>query len=99
MSYCILSVLYTPSLTAEEAIKLYREKDAIEKFFHTMKTKMKLEPLRVRRNDAMKGVILITYLVRLFLAIMKYLIPDIAKKSVKFIIKELCWFDEGLLLL
>lgn len=81
-------------LTAEEAIKLYREKDAIEKFFHTMKTEMKLEPLRVRRNDAMKGVILITYLVQLFLAIMKYLIPDIAKKSVKFIIKELCCLTE-----
>lgn len=81
-------------LTAENAIKLYREKDAIEKFFHTMKNEINLEPLRVRRDNTMKGVILITYLIQLFLAIMKYLIPDLTKKSVKFIIKELSRLTE-----
>jgi len=84
-------------LTAEEAIKLYREKDTIEKFFQGMKTEIKLEPFRVRRNDAMKGIILITYLVQLIIAIIKYFIPDIATKSGKFIIKELCSLTETII--
>ncbi|BBL66266.1 Mobile element protein [Methanosarcina mazei TMA] len=42
-------------LTLEDALKIYRKKDSIEKIFHSLKNEINIKPLRVWSEDSIYG--------------------------------------------
>ncbi len=45
----------------DEVLSLYRERDAIEKIFNELKNELDMMPLRVRKNETLKGLTLIYF--------------------------------------
>ena len=54
-------LLSSADIPWDEALSLYRERDAIEKIFDELKNELDMMPLRVRKNETMKGLTLIYF--------------------------------------
>ena len=50
-------IVYHGNYTALECLSAYRERDAIEKAFESLKTDMEIFPLRVRNESTLKGLV------------------------------------------
>jgi len=77
------------NLTAEDALRIYREKDAIEKFFYSLKNEISLGPIRFWRENSVKGICIIAYLAHLFVALARIFIPKLKHVSDKIILSSL----------
>jgi len=80
--FCLMS---SQNLTLKEALKLYREKDSIEKIMHSLKNEINLKPLRVWSTKSIYGALLIGYLANLIISLIRYDEPELKKFSTKFI--------------
>ena len=68
-----ISILFsTKSLSAEEAVKSYFEKDLIEKAFKTLKGIVEIRPVRHWLEDRVKAHVFICYLSYLLLSLLNY---------------------------
>ena len=59
-------------LTHSEALKIYRERDSIEKMMDSLKNVIKIKPIRVWADDEIKGALLIGFFAQLIISLMKY---------------------------
>lgn len=59
-------------LTGKEALTTYRNRDAIEKLMDSIKNTIRIKPVRVWTDNAIKGAILIGFLAQLILAMFQY---------------------------
>lgn len=80
--FCITS---SQNLTLDEALKLYREKDSIEKIMHSLKNEINIKPLRVWSTKSIYGALLIGYLAQLIISLIRYDNPELKSTSTKFI--------------
>ena len=80
--FCLTS---SQNLTLEEALKLYREKDSIEKIMHSLKNEICIKPLRVWSTKSIYGSLLVGYLAQLIISLIRYDNPKLKKISTKFI--------------
>ncbi len=80
--FCLLS---TKDLTLSEALEIYRKKDSIEKIFDSLKNEIEIKPVRVWSDNAIYGALLIGFIAQLFMSLIKFDIPKLKQKSVKFI--------------
>ena len=80
--FCLTS---SENLTLEEALKIYRRKDSIEKIMHSMKNEVEIKPLRVWTDKSIYGAILIGYIAQLMISLMRYDHKELKKISTKFI--------------
>lgn len=80
--FCLVS---SENLTLEEALKIYRMKDSVEKIFQSMKNDISIKPLRVWSTNSIKGAVLIGFLAQLIISIMRYDYPELKHVSPKFI--------------
>jgi len=80
--FCLSS---NENLTLEEAFKIYRKKDSVEKMIHSLKNEIEIKPLRVWTDDSIYGAILIGFLAQLFISLMKYDNEELKNISTKFI--------------
>ncbi|MEM3513414.1 MAG: IS1634 family transposase [Thermoplasmata archaeon] len=55
-------LISSQKLEWKEALSLYRERDAIEKLYDEMKNDMELQPLRVRKNETLKGLVFLYFI-------------------------------------
>ena len=55
-------ILVQGSLGWEECLTVYRERDAVEKAFRSMKTDLQVMPLNVRTEATLKGYLFITFI-------------------------------------
>ena len=55
-------IVYHGKYTAMECLSTYRERDAIEKAFESLKTDMEIFPLRVRNESTLKGLVLVFFI-------------------------------------
>jgi transposase len=55
-------ILVQGSLDWEECLTIYRERDAVEKVFRSMKTDLQVMPLHVRTEATLKGYLFITFI-------------------------------------
>lgn len=55
-------ILVQGSLDWEECLTVYRERDAVEKVFRSMKTDLQVMPLHVRTEATLKGYLFITFI-------------------------------------
>jgi transposase len=72
-------------LTLEEALKIYRKKDSIEKIMHSLKNEVNIKPLRVWSDNSIYGALLIGYLAQLIISLIRYDYPELKNTSTKFI--------------
>lgn len=77
------------NLTAEEALQRYREKDSIEKIFHSLKNEIEIKPLRVWTENSIRGAILIGFLAQLFVSLVRFEVPEAKHTATKFILLSL----------
>jgi transposase len=80
--FCLIS---SENLTLEEALKIYRMKDSVEKIFQSMKNDISIKPLRVWSTDSIKGAVLVGFLAQLIISLMRYDYPELKHTSPKFI--------------
>ena len=80
--FCLTS---SENLTLEEALKIYRQKDSIEKIFNSLKNEIEIKPLRVWTVNSIYGALIIGYLAQLFIYLIRYEHKGLKKISTKFI--------------
>jgi transposase len=80
--FCLTS---SQNLTLKEALKLYREKDSVEKIMHSLKNEICIKPLRVWSTNSINGALLIGYLAQLIISLIRYDNPELKNTSTKFI--------------
>jgi len=80
--FCLVS---NENLTLEEALKIYRMKDSIEKIFQSLKNDINIKPLRVWTEKSMCGAILVGFLAQLIISLMRYDYDNLKNISPKFI--------------
>ncbi len=73
------------NLTLHTALKIYREKDSIEKIMHSLKNEIEIKPLRVWSDKSIYGAILIGFIAQLIISLIRYDYKDLKKTSTKFI--------------
>jgi transposase len=59
-------------LTHYESLKLYRERDSVEKMMDSLKNVIRIKPVRVWMDDEIKGALLIGFFAQLIISLMKY---------------------------
>ena len=79
------ALISSQNLTLEEALKLYFEKDSIEKFINSLKNEIIIKPVRVWTDEAISGAFLVGYLAHLFVSLIRYENENLRKTSPKFI--------------
>lgn len=84
--FCLKS---SRDLTLEDALKIYRKKDSIEKIFHSLKNEINIKPLRVWSDDSIYGAIILGFITQLFISLMRYECEELKHISTKFIKKSL----------
>lgn len=80
--FCLTS---SENLTLAEALKIYREKDSIEKTINSLKNEIVIKPLRVWSEKSIYGAVIIGFLAQLFISLMRYENKELKNTSTKFI--------------
>lgn len=74
---------------ATEALRIYQDKDVVEKLFHSLKSEIEIKPVRVWIEDAVYGVLLLGFLAQLMIGLTRYFVEPAKRISTKFIIASL----------
>lgn len=80
--FCLIS---SEKLTRQEALKIYRMKDSVEKIFQSLKNDIDIKPLRVWTTKSICGAILIGFLAQLIISLMRYDYEELRQVAPKFI--------------
>ena len=80
--FCLIS---SEKLTLQDALKIYRMKDSIEKIFQSLKNDIDIKPLRVWTTKSLCGAILVGFLAQLVISLMRYDYKQLSMVAPKFI--------------
>jgi transposase len=83
------ALLSNKKFSLHEALIFYREKDCLEKMFHSMKNEIHLRPTRCWTQEAIYGSILIVFLAQLMISMLRYKHFALRRVSTKFIMQSL----------
>ena len=84
--FCLVS---SEDLTLSEILKIYRQKDSIEKIFNSLKNEIEIKPLRVWSDISIYGALIIGFLSQLIMSMIRYDHAELKHTSVKFIRQSL----------
>ncbi len=84
--FCLVSNM---DLTLTEVLTLYRQKDSIEKIFHSLNNDIDIKPLRVWSEYSIYGALIIAFLAQLFISLIRFEHSELKHTSPKFIIVAL----------
>jgi len=80
--FCLVS---NKDLTLQEALAIYRQKDSIEKIFHSLKNEIEIKPLRCWSDLSVYGAQIVGFLAQLFISLIRFEHPELKHTSPKFI--------------
>lgn len=80
--FCLVSNM---NLTLSQVIKMYRQKDSIEKIFHCLKNEIEIKPLRVWSTESIYGALIIGFLTQLIISLIRFDHRELKHTSPKFI--------------
>ena len=80
--FCLVSNM---DLTLPEALAIYRQKDSIEKIFHSLKNEIEIAPLRVWSEHGIYGALIIGFLAQLIISLIRLDHKELKHTSPKFI--------------
>ncbi len=72
-------------MTAKEALIVYRQKDSLEKIFHSLKNEIDISPLRVWTQESIYGALIIGFIAQLFISLIRFEHRELKHTSPKFI--------------
>ncbi len=72
-------------LTLKEALLIYRQKDSIEKIFHSLKNEIEIKPLRVWTELSVYGALILGFLAQLIISLVRFEYRELKHTSPKFI--------------
>jgi len=84
--FCLTS---SSDMSAAEALRIYRSKDAVEKLFHSLKSEIEVRPLRVWSEDAVYGILLVGFIAQMMVSLTRYFVSPVSSVSTKFITSSL----------
>lgn len=67
--FCLVS---SENLTLENALKIYRMKDSVEKIFQSMKNDISIKPLRVWTTSSIYGAVLVGFIAQLIISLIRF---------------------------
>ncbi|MGE4212305.1 MAG: hypothetical protein AB7E75_02955 [Candidatus Methanomethylophilaceae archaeon] len=76
-------------LTPSEVFSIYRRCDTVEKLMDLLKNHIDLKPMRVWSENSVKGTLSLCFLAQVIVSMVRYEIPELRKRSTKFIISLL----------
>ncbi|MGE4212705.1 MAG: transposase [Candidatus Methanomethylophilaceae archaeon] len=77
------------NLTPSEVFSIYRRRDTVEKLMDSLKNHIDLKPMRVWSENSVKGTLLLCFLAQVIVSMIRYEMPELRKRSTKFIIDSL----------
>ena len=80
--FCLVS---NKNLTLKDALLIYRQKDSIEKIFHSLKNEIEIKPLRVWSEHGIYGALIVGFLAQLFISLIRFEHRELKHTSPKFI--------------
>jgi transposase len=80
--FCLVS---NKDLTLKEALAIYRQKDSIEKIFHSLKNEIGIKPLRCWSEHSIYGALIVGFLAQLFISLIRFEHRELKHTSPKFI--------------
>lgn len=80
--FCLVS---NKNLTLSKALLIYRQKDSIEKIFHSLKNEIEIKPLRVWSEHSIYGALILGFLAQLFISLIRFEHKELKHTSPKFI--------------
>ncbi len=80
--FCLVS---NKDLTLSNALQIYRQKDSIEKIFHSLKNEIDIKPLRVWSEHSIYGALILGFLAQLFISLIRFEHKELKHTSPKFI--------------
>jgi len=80
--FCLVS---SEDLTPREALSVYRQKDSLEKIFHSLKNEIDISPLRVWTQESIYGALIIGFIAQLFISLIRFEHQELKHTSPKFI--------------
>ena len=84
--FCLVS---SEDLTLRDALRIYRQKDSIEKIFNSLKNEIQIKPLRVWSENSIYGALIIGFLAQLIISLIRFEKKELKHISTKFIRKSL----------
>ena len=84
--FCLTS---SRDMSSQDALRIYRSKDAVEKLFHSLKSEIEVRPLRVWSEDAVYGVLLLGFIAQLMISLTRHFVSPVSTVSTKFISNSL----------
>jgi transposase len=76
-------------MTPSDVLRIYRKRDSVEKLIDSLKNQIDLKPLRVWSENSVKGILFLAFLAQTIVSMMRYEVPELRKRSTKFIIGSL----------
>jgi transposase len=67
--FCLVS---NKNLTLRDALLIYRQKDSIEKIFHSLKNEIEIKPLRVWSEHSIYGALIIGFVAQLIISLIRF---------------------------
>jgi transposase len=86
---CFILITNRKGVPAADILSAYRAKDAIEKLFHSLKGDLEVGPLRVHRDHAVDGVILLSFLAQVLISLTRVLYEPVRQMATKFVVLAL----------
>jgi len=72
-------------LTLREALATYRQKDSLDKIFHSLKNEIEIKPLWCWSEHSIYGALIVGFLAQLFISLVRFEHQELKHPSPKFI--------------
>jgi len=76
-----------------EALKIYREKDSVERLFNSLKNEVRIRSARCWSENGIYGAFLIAFLAQIVISFTRFRCPELKTVSTKFIMRSLMNFS------
>ncbi len=76
----------------DEALRIYRENDSVERLFNSLKNEVRIRPARCWSENGIYGAFLIAFLAQMVISFLRFHCPELKTVSTKFIMRSLMNF-------
>jgi transposase len=84
--FCLMS---SEDLTLQDALKIYQQRDSIEKIFNSLKNEIQIKPLHVWSENSIYGALILGFLAQLIISQIRDEKEELRHTSIKFIPKSM----------
>jgi len=87
------ALISNENFSLHEALKIYREKDSVERLFNSLKNEIRIRPARCWSENGIYGAFLIAFQAQIVISFIRFRCPELKTVSTKFIMRSLMSFS------